>query len=173
MFRIYLLIISVFNFSYLGNDCAELIDSFTSDTMFYIGLSTFLKITDQIQKPYLQFSPKRWGLITGLRGYLTSAYFTTGFKITVPVFALWSTWALLGLPALISVVPFLTSFAIQLLFETRLEKSNSSSWPLVPLIFEVKIFFNSLIALCWLQHLCFDISKFFMLLFHRFTDYIS
>ncbi|CAK9145312.1 unnamed protein product, partial [Ilex paraguariensis] len=60
---------------------SEIVASFASDIFFYIGLATFLFVSDRVQKPYLQFSPKRWGLITGLKGYLTSAFFTMGFKL--------------------------------------------------------------------------------------------
>ncbi|KAJ6400164.1 hypothetical protein OIU84_015753 [Salix udensis] len=58
----------------------EIVTSLSFEAMFYFGLATFLTVTDRIQRPYLQFSSKRWGLITGLRGYLTSAFFVMGFK---------------------------------------------------------------------------------------------
>ncbi|MBA0720634.1 hypothetical protein Golax_008247 [Gossypium laxum] len=35
--------------------------------LFFLGLGVFLLVTDHVQRPYLQFSAKRWGLITGLR----------------------------------------------------------------------------------------------------------
>lgn len=105
--------------------------------MFYVGLAIFLRITDRVQRPYLQFSPKRWGLITGLRGYLTSAFFTTGLKVVAPLFAVYITWPVLRLPALVAVLPFLVGCAAQLAFETNLDKRGSSCWPLIPIIFEV------------------------------------
>ncbi|KAF9618095.1 hypothetical protein IFM89_000054 [Coptis chinensis] len=60
---------------------AEIVASFSSEAMFYFGLAAFLLIADHVQRPYLQFTPKRWGLITGLNGYLSSAFFTMGFKV--------------------------------------------------------------------------------------------
>ncbi|KAK3039556.1 hypothetical protein RJ639_027700 [Escallonia herrerae] len=111
--------------------------SFSSEVMFYVGLAVFLHVTDHVQKPYLQFSPKRWGLITGLRGYLTSAFFTMGLKVFAPLFAVFVTWPVIGLPALVSVAPFLASCLAQSVFEKHLQKRGSSSWPLLPLIFEV------------------------------------
>ncbi|KAA8537684.1 hypothetical protein F0562_027326 [Nyssa sinensis] len=116
---------------------SEIVASFSSEVMFYIGLAIFLVVTDRVQKPYLQFSAKRWGLITGLRGYLTSAFFTTGFKVVAPLFAVYVTWPMLGLPALVSVAPFLLGCLAQFAFESRLDKRGSSCWPLVPIIFEV------------------------------------
>uniref|UniRef100_A0A5B7C0U5 Uncharacterized protein n=1 Tax=Davidia involucrata TaxID=16924 RepID=A0A5B7C0U5_DAVIN len=116
---------------------SEIVASFSSEVMFYIGLAIFLLVTDRVQKPYLQFSPKRWGLITGLRGYLASAFFTTGFKVVAPLFAVYVTWPLLGLPALVSVAPFLLGCLAQVAFEAGLDKHGSSCWPLVPIIFEV------------------------------------
>ncbi|KAK9270036.1 hypothetical protein L1049_025609 [Liquidambar formosana] len=119
------------------NILAEIVASFSSEAMFYIGLATFLRVTDRVQKPYLQFSSKRWGLITGLRGYLTSAFFTMGFKVIAPLFVAYVTWPALGLPALVAVGPFLAGCLAQFAFETRVNKRGSSSWPLVPIIFEV------------------------------------
>lgn len=116
---------------------AEIVSSLTFESMFYVGLAIFLRITDRVQRPYLQFSPKRWGLITGLRGYLTSAFFTTGLKVVAPLFAVYITWPVLRLPALVAVLPFLVGCAAQLAFETNLDKRGSSCWPLIPIIFEV------------------------------------
>uniref|UniRef100_A0A2P2KNR2 Uncharacterized protein n=1 Tax=Rhizophora mucronata TaxID=61149 RepID=A0A2P2KNR2_RHIMU len=117
--------------------CAEIVSSLSFEAMFYTGLATFVLVTDRIQRPYLHFSPKRWGLITGLRGYLTSAFFTMGFKVIAPFFVAYVTWPVLGLPALVAVVPFLVGCISQHAFETHLEKRGSSCWPLVPIIFEV------------------------------------
>jgi hypothetical protein len=119
------------------NYSAEIVSLFLSEVMFYIGLATFLCVTEHVQKPYLQFSAKRWSLITGLRGYLTSAFFTMGFKVFAPLFVVYATWPVLGFPALVSVAPFLVGCLVQYAFEKRLESRGSSSWPLVPILFEV------------------------------------
>ncbi|OVA05186.1 hypothetical protein BVC80_8893g25 [Macleaya cordata] len=116
---------------------AEIVMSFSSEAMFYSGLAAFLLVTDKVQKPYLQFSPKRWGLITGLKGYLTSAFFTMGLKVFAPLLAVFVTWPVLGLPALVAVLPFLVGCAAQFAFEVHLDKRGSSCWPLVPIIFEM------------------------------------
>ncbi|XP_057975506.1 uncharacterized protein LOC131162909 [Malania oleifera] len=116
---------------------AEIFASFSSEMMFYIGLAAFLLVTEHVQRPYLEFSAKRWGLITGLKGYLTSAFLTMGLKVFAPLFAVFVTWPVLGLPALVAVAPFLVGCATQFAFETFLDKHGSSCWPLVPIIFEV------------------------------------
>ncbi|KAF5204903.1 tRNA-processing ribonuclease BN [Thalictrum thalictroides] len=124
--------------SFIRDDIlAEIVASFLSETMFYIGLAAFLKVTDHVQRPYLEYSPKRWGLITGLNGYLSSAFFTMGFKVVAPLFAVYVTWPELGLAAPVVVAPFLIGCAAQFAFEVNLEKRDSSCWPLVPIIFEV------------------------------------
>lgn len=116
---------------------AEIVSSLFSEVMFYIGLATYLRVTDSVQKPYLQFSAKRWSLITGLKGYITSAFFVMGFKIFAPLFALYVTWPSLGFPGLVAVAPLLVGCLVQYLFERFLDRHGSSSWPLVPIIFEV------------------------------------
>lgn len=116
---------------------SEIVVSISSEVMFYIGLATFLHVTDRVQKPYLQYSPKRWGLITGLKGYLTSAFFTMGLKVFAPLFAVFVTWPMLGLSAVVAVAPFLAGCLAQFVFEKSADKRGSSSWPLVPIVFEV------------------------------------
>lgn len=116
---------------------ADIVMSFISEVMFYVGLATFLLVTDHVQQPYLEFSPKRWSLITGLRGYLSSAFFTMGVKVFVPLLAVSVAWPILGLPAAVAVAPFLLGCAAQLAFEACLNRNRSSCWPLVPIIFEV------------------------------------
>lgn len=115
----------------------EVVTSLVFEVLFYVGVATFLLVTDRVQRPYLQFSSKRWSLITGLRGYLTTAFFMAGFKVIAPLFAVYVTWPMIGLPALVAVVPFLVGCIVQLAFETQLDRCGSSSWPLVPIIFEV------------------------------------
>ncbi|XP_065882054.1 uncharacterized protein [Euphorbia lathyris] len=124
--------------SFLKDDIlVEIVASLSFEAMFYIGLATFLRIADRVQRPYLQFSPKRWGLITGLKGYLTSAFFVMGFKVIAPLLVAYVSWPVLRLPALVAVLPFLVGCILQRLFEIRLDQRGSSCWPLVPIIFEV------------------------------------
>ncbi|KAE8735132.1 hypothetical protein F3Y22_tig00000453pilonHSYRG00041 [Hibiscus syriacus] len=130
----------------------ELVSSFSFEVMFYVGLGMFLLVTDHVQRPYLQFSAKRWGLITGLRGYLTSSLLSTSFKIIAPLIAVYVTWPVLGFPMLVAVAPFLAGCAVQLAFETILEKRQSSCWPLVPIIFEVYRLYQLTRATQFIQH---------------------
>lgn len=111
--------------------------SFSSEVLFYIGLGTFLHVTDRVQRPYLQYSSKRWGLITGLKGYLTSSYLTTGLKIIAPLFLLYASWSVVRMAAFVAIAPFLVGCVAQFAFERYLYKRGSSCWPLVPIIFEV------------------------------------
>jgi len=115
----------------------EIVASFFSEIIFYAGLAAFLFITNHVQRPYLDFSPKQWSLITGLRGYLSSAFFTMGLKVFAPLFAAYAVWPIIGLPAAIAVAPFLLGCAVQFAFELYLGKHNVSCWPLLPIIFEV------------------------------------
>ncbi|KAF3446255.1 hypothetical protein FNV43_RR11434 [Rhamnella rubrinervis] len=136
----------------------EIVTSLSFEVLFYIGLAIFLSVTDYVQRPYLQFSAKRWGLITGLRGYLTSAFFSMGFKVVAPLFAVYVTWPMVGLPALVAVVPFLLGCFAQFAFETRLDKRGSSSWPLVPIIFEVYRLYQLTKAAHYIEKLMFSMK---------------
>ncbi|KAJ4963595.1 hypothetical protein NE237_023534 [Protea cynaroides] len=137
---------------------AEIVASFLTEAMFYIGLAVFLLIADHVQKPYLEFSAKRWGLITGLRGYLTTSFFTMGFKIVAPILAVYVTWPTLGLSALVAVAPFLIGCVAQFAFELLLGKRNSSCWPLVPIIFEVYRFYQLTKAGNFIEKLMFSMK---------------
>ncbi|MBA0836962.1 hypothetical protein Goarm_009150 [Gossypium armourianum] len=72
-------------------------------------LVVFLLVTDHVQRPYLQFSAKRWGLITGLRtsqfsmkdSQRTPEMFkrggaTAGMVITFQVLAVVCLWSLMA-----------------------------------------------------------------------------
>ncbi|KAJ0085570.1 hypothetical protein Patl1_09097 [Pistacia atlantica] len=83
-----------------------------------------------------KFSPKRWGLITGLRGYLSSAFFTAGFKC-FPYFGC----------------------AAQLAFETYLDKRGSSCWPLIPIIFEIYRLYQLSKAAHYIERLIFLMKR--------------
>ncbi|XP_039032905.1 uncharacterized protein LOC120168156 [Hibiscus syriacus] len=130
----------------------EIVSSFSFEVLFYIGLGVFFLVTDYVQRPYLQFSTKRWGLITGLRGYISSSLFATGFKIITPLVAAFVTWPVLGVQALVAVAPFLVGCAAQRTFETILDKSHSSCWPLVPIIFEVYRLYQLTRAIQFIQN---------------------
>lgn len=120
-------------------DCnyAEIVATFFSEIIFYAGLAAFLFITNHVQRPYLDFSPKQWSLITGLKGYLSSAFFTMGFKVFAPLFAAYAIWPIIGIPTVVAVAPFLLGCAVQFAFELYLDKNSISCWPLLPIIFEV------------------------------------
>ncbi|KAB2030093.1 hypothetical protein ERO13_D05G200850v2 [Gossypium hirsutum] len=77
--------------------------------LFFLGLGVFLLVTDHVQRPYLQFSAKRWGLITGLRtsqfsmkdSQRTPEMFkrggaTAGMVITFQVLAVVCLWSLMA-----------------------------------------------------------------------------
>lgn len=115
----------------------DIVTSFSSEALFYVGLATFLQVADRVQRPYLQYSSKRWGLITGLKGYITSAFLTTGLKIAVPLLLLYVTWSVVRMAAVVAIAPFLVGCAAQFAFERHLDRRGSSCWPLVPIIFEV------------------------------------
>lgn len=127
---------------------AEITTSFFFEAIFYAGLATFLLITDRIQRPFLQFSTKRWSLITGLRGYLNSVFLTMGFKVVIPLFMVYITWPVVGVPAFVAVAPFLIGCVAQLLFEKIMDRNQSSCWPVVPIVFEVNKYFILLFTGC-------------------------
>ncbi|MQL97354.1 hypothetical protein Taro_030045 [Colocasia esculenta] len=116
---------------------ATIKDEILAETIFYVGLATFLRVAEQVQRPYHEFSTKRWSLITGLTGYLSSVFFTMGLKVFVPLLAVYATWPVIGLPALVSVAPFLIGCGVQFMFQSTLTRRGSSCWPLLPIIFEV------------------------------------
>ncbi|GLT58093.1 hypothetical protein SLA2020_310150 [Shorea laevis] len=133
----------------------EIAVSLSFDAVFYGGLGIFLLVTDYVQRPYLEFSAKRWGLITGLRGYLSSSFFTSGLKVVAPLFAIYVTWPVLGFPALVAVVPFLVGCAAQYVFGRLLQRRQSSCWPLIPIIFEVYRLYQLTKATHYIQNLMF------------------
>ncbi|KAF3774964.1 hypothetical protein EJ110_NYTH50887 [Nymphaea thermarum] len=116
---------------------ADIIYLISSEIIFYVGLATFLAITDYVRRPYLLYNSQRWSLITSVKGWLHSSIITMGLKMWVPILAVYVVWPVVGLPALVAMAPFLLGCAAQFVFETLLDVCGSSSWPLVPIIFEM------------------------------------
>lgn len=107
---------------------------------FYIGLAIFLRVTENLQQPYLEFMrPKESGDMAGLRGYLKSGFVTMAVQVIVPLFALRLAWEILDRPARVALVSLVLNCVAQLAFETTLWKRGWSCWALVPIIFEVYI----------------------------------
>lgn len=116
---------------------AEIVASLSCESVFYAGIAAFVLITEWVQKPYLEFSAKRWGLITGLKGHMTTLFFSTGLKVVAPLVITYVSWPILGMQALTAVTPLLFGFLAQLALETFVDKRELSCWPVVPIIFEV------------------------------------
>ncbi len=66
-----------------ANYYADILTSLSFEALFYIGLTTFLVVTECVQRSYVQLSPHRWGLITGLKGYMVSANSKMGLKVFI------------------------------------------------------------------------------------------
>ncbi|XP_051139279.1 uncharacterized protein LOC127257050 [Andrographis paniculata] len=138
---------------------AEILSSFSTEAIFYVGLTIFLHVTDRVQKPYLQFSQKRWSLITGLQGYLASTFFTTGIKFIFPLFALYVTWPAVGLSSLVAVGPFMLGILAQFAFERIVEHNGSACWPLVPIMFEIYRIYQLTRATSYMETLLFGMRN--------------
>lgn len=120
-----------------ANAAKQIVAPLSCEAVFYAGIVAFVLITDWVQKPYLEFSTKRWGLITGLKGHLTTLFFSMGLKVVAPVIITIATWPILGMQAFTAVAPLLFGFLAQFALESFVDKRESSCWPVVPIIFEV------------------------------------
>lgn len=142
---------SVFKNEYL----AEIATTLSCEAVFYTGIAIFLLITDRIQRPYLQFSAKRWGLITGLKGHLSTSFFAMGLKVIAPLAVTYVTWPVIGVNAFVAVTPLLVGYLAQFALEGFIDKQGSSCWPLVPIIFEVYRFYQLTRAVTYVEGLLF------------------
>ncbi|XP_047981060.1 uncharacterized protein LOC125222466 isoform X2 [Salvia hispanica] len=98
-------------------------------------------------------------IFAGLKGYLASTYFTMGFKVFAPLLAVYVTWPVIGISALVSVAPLLAGCLVQYIFEKRLERNGSSSWPLIPIIFEVYRIYQLTRATSFIERLVYGMRE--------------
>ncbi|KAL2894674.1 Regulatory protein ADR1 [Bienertia sinuspersici] len=138
---------------------SEIVTTICSEAVFYTGIAIFLSITDYIQRPYLQFSAKRWGLITGLKGHLTSSFFAMGLKVVAPLAVSIGAWPLIGWKAFVAVCPLLLGYLAQYVLENFIDRQGSSCWPIVPIIFEVYRLYQLTRAGSVVESLMFAISR--------------
>ncbi|XP_021718704.1 uncharacterized protein LOC110686402 [Chenopodium quinoa] len=137
---------------------AEIVGILSSEAVFYSGIAIFLLITDRIQRPYLQFSAKRWSLITGLKGHLSTSFFAMGLKVIAPIAVTYATWPVIGMNAVVAVTPLLVGYLAQYALEAFIDKRGSACWPLVPIIFEVYRFYQLTRAITYVEGLRFVMS---------------
>ncbi|PPR94183.1 hypothetical protein GOBAR_AA26477 [Gossypium barbadense] len=70
---------------------------------FSSAIEAFFKDDTLVGPRHVRLNAKRWGLITGLRVYLSSSFFAMGFKVVAPLLAVFLTWPALGFQALVAV----------------------------------------------------------------------
>ncbi|KNA09479.1 hypothetical protein SOVF_153290 isoform B [Spinacia oleracea] len=133
---------NAFDSVFKNEGLAEIAGTLACEGVFYAGVAIFLLITDRVQRPYLQFSAKRWGLITGLKGHLSTTFFSMGLKVIAPLVVTYVTWPVIGMNALVAVTPLLIGYLAQLALEGLIDNRGSSCWPLVPIIFEIYRFYQ-------------------------------
>ncbi|EPS72835.1 hypothetical protein M569_01922 [Genlisea aurea] len=156
LFVLQFLVVDAVEYVYRNTVFAEILCSISTEAIFYVAVAVFLSVTDATQRPYLEFSSKRWSLITGLKGYLSSSFFVMGFKVVAPLTILYVTWPDLGSTALVSVAPFLFGCLAQYVFEQVLDRKGSSCWPLLPIIFEVYRLYQLTRATIFIQKLIYS-----------------
>ncbi|PKI68917.1 hypothetical protein CRG98_010676 [Punica granatum] len=136
-----------------------LISSLILPQFFLVNaIEAFVKnetVAEMVTSLFFEAIPKRWSLITGLRGYLNSVFLTMGFKVVIPLFMVYITWPVVGVPAIVAVAPFLVGCLAQLIFEKILDRKGSSCWPAVPIIFEVYRLYQLTKAAHYIERLMF------------------
>ncbi|CAN1126774.1 hypothetical protein LINPERHAP2_LOCUS3628, partial [Linum perenne] len=138
---------------------AEIVKGLSFETVFYIGLSIFLGITNRIQKPYMKHSSKWWGRITGPSFFSTVGSTAKVLQILVPILVIGFAWPNVGLPAAVAVIPYLAGWFAQVLFELNMSRPGSSCQPLVPIIFEVYRIYQLTHAAYFVEKLLFTLRK--------------
>ncbi|CAN0922133.1 hypothetical protein LINGRAHAP2_LOCUS32934 [Linum grandiflorum] len=85
----------------------------------------------------MELSSKWWGRLNGPALYSSIGYWAMWFKFVLPTLWALTTWAMIGVAAPVSVIPYVTGCIAQAVFELKLSMDGSPCLPIVPIIFEV------------------------------------
>ncbi|XP_057856057.1 uncharacterized protein LOC131065544 isoform X1 [Cryptomeria japonica] len=116
---------------------ADFLIMFFTEAFFYAGVAVFIQLTDNLQRPFLKFTSSEWGLINKLFRKRGPSVANLLLNVSMPLVCMVIVWEWTGLASLAAFAPYLVGLLIQFAFERYVAHKRTSTWPIVPIIFEV------------------------------------
>ena len=111
---------------------------FFAEALFYCGVAIFLLLIDHLRRPVGPDSAaETWALHLGQR---ISYVATLVLSLIIPMVTMGLVWPWTGPPASATLAPYLVGIVVQFAFEQYARYLKSPSWPVIPIIFQVRAY---------------------------------
>lgn len=108
-----------------------------TEAFFYAGVAVFIQLTNNLHRAFQKFTSREWSLINKLFWYRGPSVTNLLLNVSMPLVCTAIVWKWAGLAALAAFAPYLAGLVIQFTFERYAANKRTSTWPIVPIIFEV------------------------------------
>lgn len=119
---------------------ADFLILFFTEALFYCGVAIFLLLIHHLRRPLELVSSARNTNITPPLGYRVSSVAILGLSLTIPMVTMGFVWPWTGPAASATLAPYLVGIVVQFAFEQYARYVKSPSWPVIPVVFQVKLY---------------------------------
>lgn len=113
---------------------------FFTEALFYCGVAVFLLLIDRLRRPAIPESTANTsGTLTPHFGQRISSVAALVLSLIIPMVTMGLVWPWTGPAASATLAPYLVGIVVQFAFEQYARYTKSPSWPVIPIIFQVRI----------------------------------
>lgn len=121
---------------------------FFTEALFYCGVAVFLLLIDRLRRPMvLDSAVNTSNSTTPQLGQRISSVAALVLSLIIPMVTMGLVWPWTGPAASATLAPYLVGIVVQFAFEQYARYTKSPSWPVIPIIFQVRTVFSFLASL--------------------------
>ena len=109
---------------------------FFTEALFYCGVAIFLLLIDHLRRPIGPDSAAE--TLAPHLGQRISSVATLVLSLIIPMVTMGLVWPWTGPAASATLAPYLVGIVVQFAFEQYARYLKSPSWPVIPIIFQVR-----------------------------------
>lgn len=118
---------------------ADFLILFFTEALFYCGVAAFLLLVHFLWSPAKKVSAaSSYGKLTTHVGHRISSVAILMLSLIIPMVTMGFVWPWTGPAASAALAPYLVGIVVQFAFEQYAKYTKSPSWPVIPVIFQVK-----------------------------------
>lgn len=122
---------------------ADFLILFFTEALFYCGVAVFLFLIDRSRRPTGPDTVKdSYQTLSNQFGQRISSVATLALSLIIPMVTMGLVWPWTGPAASATLAPYLVGIVVQFAFEQYARRKKSPSWPVIPIVFQVRIFIN-------------------------------
>lgn len=119
---------------------ADFLILFFTEALFYCGVAAFLSIVDHLRRPNDPVNPQTNPIPSPQLVYRITSVAALVLSLVIPMVTMGLVWPWTGPAASATLAPYLVGIVVQFAFEQYARYMKSPSWPLIPVILQVKHF---------------------------------